>query len=199
MRSNQKGQPWPQGIVPYITDNAYNGEEKEKIIDGLNSIGEQMKNCVRFVPRTNQKDYVHIMPTGKGCSSMVGKRQQGGQQILSLDQNCLSRHAIVHEASHALGFDHTQCRSDRDRFLDILMNNVEPGMEHNFDKKDTNNELVGFDYYSVLIYSPKAFSKNGQPTMQPKDPKNTRLLQDDERPQLSKHDIEMIRRLYKCR
>lgn len=130
---------------------------------------------------------------------MVGKFQKGGQQILSLDHNCLSRHAIVHEASHALGFDHTQCRSDRDRFLDIFLNNVQPGMGHNFDKKNTNNELVGFDYYSVLIYSPKSFSKNGLPTMQPKDPINTRLLEDDERPQLSKLDVEMIRRLYKCR
>lgn len=164
-------------------------------------MSQQTNNCVRYVPRSNQQDYVMIRPTNQGqngCNSAIGKSPRGGEQVVSLDRACLTPHAIIHEATHALGFDHTQCRSDRDKFVDIMFNNVLQGMEHNFDKKSTNNELVGFDFESVLIYPPKAFTKNGQPTMQTKDPIKTRLYEDNERNQLSLFDIQMIRRLYKC-
>ena len=161
-----------------------------------------MNNCVRYVPRTNQPDYVFITKTDQGdngCNSAIGKSPRGGPQTISLDSACLTPHAIIHEATHALGFDHTQCRSDRDKFVDVLWNNIKPGFEHNFKTKETNNQLVGFDYESILIYSPKSFSKNGQPTMQPKDPVKYRLYEDNERNELSRLDKEMIRRLYQCR
>lgn len=180
---------------------SYTSQEKGKIVDALNHISRQTSNCVRFVPRSNQLDYVLIRPTNQGnngCSSPVGKSPRGGVQIISLDTDCLTPHGIIHEATHALGFDHTQCRSDRDKYVNVLWNNILPTFDHNFDKKETNNQLVGFDYQSVLIYAPRSFSKNGQPTIQLKNSINGRLSEDNERNELSKFDIEMIRRLYHC-
>lgn len=45
------------------------------------------------------------------------------------------------------------------------------GRENNFEKAQSSlidNQGVGYDYRSVMHYSANAFSKNGQPTIDPK-------------------------------
>ena len=109
----------------------------------------------------------------------------------------MSQQPTIHEATHALGFDHTQCRSDRDNYVQMLFNNIQPQYKFAFEKMKTNNQLIPFDFHSVMIYSPKDFSINNQPTIEPKDPKVT-LLNANQRNELRKLDIEMIRKFYKC-
>ena len=157
----------------------------------------QLNNCVKFVRRSKEKNFVHVWK-GKGCNSAVGMK--GGEQFLSLGDNCVLDRIVQHEFTHALGFDHTQCRSDRDKYVDILWNNIIEDSKHNFDRYDkTNNELVPFDYYSIMIYSPYSFAiDTKKPTMAPKHPQSERLLNDEEKLKLSKNDIEMIKKFYKC-
>ena len=157
----------------------------------------QVDNCVKFVPRSDEEDYVHVMK-GEGCHSLIGMK--GGEQILSLGDKCVLDRIVRHEFTHALGFDHTQCRSDRDDYVDILWDNIIQEHKHNYDKYDmTNNELVPFDYYSIMIYEPYSFAiDTKKPTMAPKHPQTERLLNDDEKLKLSPSDIEMIKKLYKC-
>jgi hypothetical protein len=58
--------------------------------------------CIRFKPRTNERDYVQIY-SGNGCSSNMGRI--GGKQRVSLrKQGCLSKGTIMHELIHALGY-----------------------------------------------------------------------------------------------
>lgn len=58
----------------------------------------EQHTCVRFVERTYQEDYVHIM-SGEGCSSHMGKI--GDVQELSLDRDgCFARGIIMHELIH---------------------------------------------------------------------------------------------------
>ena len=54
----------------------------------------------RFVPRTNQRDYIHIQK-GQGCSSSVGR--VGGSQQVSLGRGCVYKGIVEHELMHALG------------------------------------------------------------------------------------------------
>lgn len=61
----------------------------------------------------------------------------------------------------------------------------------------TNNQLFPFDFRFLMIYSPKDFSINNQPTIVPKDPK-ARLLNTNQMNKLRKLDIEMIRKFYIC-
>ena len=52
-----------------------------------------------------------------------------------------------------------------------------------------------YDYKSVMHYDNKAFSKNGQDTIQVKDKPEIRLGKEK---QLSRIDIRQINKLYKC-
>lgn len=204
-RAQFKPQPWPKGIVPYVIAKEYSKTQRQKIIKGLNLIAKQTNNCVRFIPRTNQKDYVNIYKGGKGCLTEMGKSPKGGQQYMMLDDGCVpewdksgevSQETVIHEAGHALGFDHTHNRSDRDKYVKIFPENIQPDQKYAFKKANTNNELVGFDFYSVMIYEQNAFSKNGKDTMRPIG--NFKIPSKRERSQLSKTDIEMIRKFYRC-
>ena len=63
------------------------------------------------------------------CWSAVGQAQSTGAQQLSLDRSgCLTKDTIQHEFLHALGFVHEQTRPDRDAYVKILYENVEPSM-----------------------------------------------------------------------
>ena len=60
------------------------------------------------------------------CFSAVGR--QGGRQELSVGGTCtFARGTIMHEMMHAVGFHHEQTRTDRDQFVTIFFQNIQPG------------------------------------------------------------------------
>lgn len=63
-----------------------------------------------------------------------------------------------------------QCTYDRDEYVKILWENIEPHHEHNF-QKYTNAQVTNFnttyDYYSIMHYDAYGFSTNGKPTIVP--------------------------------
>ena len=64
--------------------------------------------------------------TLSSCWSFVGRR--GGKQVVSLARSgCLYHHTVQHELLHALGFNHEQTRSDRDKHIRVLLQNVVSG------------------------------------------------------------------------
>lgn len=60
------------------------------------------------------------------CSSSVGN-QQVGKQRLSIGKNCDRFGIVEHEFLHALGFDHEQSRADRDDYVNIMWDRIQPG------------------------------------------------------------------------
>lgn len=131
----------------------------------------------RFVPRTNQRDYIHIVK-GSGCSSSVG-RVGRGQQV-SLGRGCVYKGIVEHELMHALGeqsgcffwwnqtywfspgFWHEQSRADRDQNVRILWDNINPSMKYNFMKyslTQISHLNAPYDTCSVMHYNGKAFSR----------------------------------------
>lgn len=141
-------------------------EQIEKIEAALKVYHE--KTCVRFRPyKKGDKDFITVKGDSPGCWSYVGKHGEG-QVVNFQSPGCLRRGTIIHEFMHALGFYHQQSATDRDEWVTIVWDNITPGREHNFDKYD--NETVTdygvlYDYGSVMHYSAKAFSKNGEPTI----------------------------------
>jgi hypothetical protein len=53
-----------------------------------------------------------------------------GPQDLSLDRaGCVTRNTAMHEFLHAFGMVHEQTRADRDKYVEILYENIEPGIK----------------------------------------------------------------------
>lgn len=93
---------------------------------------------------------------------------------------------------------HEQNREERDGFVNIRYNNVEPDKRKNFEKAKSGEATgfgVGYDYGSVMHYSSVAFSVNGKPTIDAKMKTNEKMGQ---RNGFSRKDIEKINKMYKC-
>uniref|UniRef100_A0A665UBS5 Metalloendopeptidase n=1 Tax=Echeneis naucrates TaxID=173247 RepID=A0A665UBS5_ECHNA len=177
--------------VPYVIASHYSSRERSIIERGLQSFTDV--SCIRFIRRSNQRDYLSIQ-SHNGCYSYVGRR--GYAQTLSLDRRgCLYHSTVQHELLHALGFNHEQCRSDRDQHIRILWENIQSGLEYAFDKLNTLNLNTPYDYNSVMQYHRYAFSGNNKPTMVPIPNANVEF---GTASQMSSNDISRLNRLYKC-
>ncbi|KAI4830846.1 hypothetical protein KUCAC02_002451 [Chaenocephalus aceratus] len=191
-----RGCLWPKATdgnvyVPYRISNQYSQRERQTIVQGLRSFAAS--TCIRFTPHNRQSDFVNIQ-SRSGCFSFIGRR--GRSQVLSLSRRgCVYFQIIQHEMLHALGFDHEQTRSDRDRHVRILLQNVIPGMESNFRRIRTRNLGTPYDYNSVMHYDRFAFSRNRQPTIIPIPDNNVAI---GRATQMSLTDILRVNRLYRC-
>ena len=153
---------WPDGVVPYEIDRALPDAQRSAVAEAVAHWNSFTRLAV--VPRTSEPDYVRFVPAG-GCTSMVGR--QGGPQNLTLGTGCFFGQA-THELGHAAGLWHEQSREDRDEFVRIVWENVDPAQRHNFDQHITDGDDVGpYDYGSIMHYPPVSFSINGQPTIVP--------------------------------
>lgn len=177
--------------VPYVISNQYSSRERCIIERGLKSFAS--RTCIRFRRRKREEDFLDIQ-SREGCYSYVGR--QGGGQVVSLNrQGCVYHEIVQHELLHALGFDHEQTRSDRDKHVRILFENIIPGLEYAFRKIETNNLGTPYDYSSVMQYGRYAFSKNRKPTIIPIPNSNVEIGRSK---QMSRLDILRINRLYGC-
>ncbi|XP_069481361.1 embryonic protein UVS.2-like [Ambystoma mexicanum] len=187
---------WPKSSdgtvkVAYTLSSTYSSADVSAITDAMQEFSTL--TCIRFVNRTTESNYLQIQSVD-GCWSYVGK--SGGGQAVSLSGGCLSKGTIQHELNHALGFYHEQSRSDRDNYVTIVTANISPGNGGNFNKENTNNLGLEYDFASVMHYGKYAFSSTyGQPTIIPKPNSDTPIGQ---RNGLSNLDVSKINTLYQC-
>ncbi|XP_077993943.1 uncharacterized protein LOC144447737 [Glandiceps talaboti] len=186
---------WRDGIVYYSIDERFESDARERILVALGEF--EKTTCLQFKERTDENDYVKFT-TDKGCSSAVGR--SGGMQIITIGGNCNKKlGSILHEIMHAIGFHHEQSRTDRDEYVEILLQNVFPGFKQNFDLYD--HKLIDplgapYDYGSLLHYPEDAFIKRaGTKTIIPKKKTDVKLGQCS---YFSEVDLYKINKLYKC-
>ena len=156
------------------------------------------------------------------CWSYMGKTKTSGAQDLSIAlPGCVTQSIVIHELLHAVGFAHEQTRPDRDSFVTINWGNVQSGTENNFRLYSTSDvstfnqpydmrknkrrrsygrrRSVSFSFYlaSIMHYRWNAFSKNGQPTVLPKQSGVDRNLLGSSQ-QMTSLDIQKVKAYYGC-
>ncbi|XP_074753569.1 meprin A subunit beta [Athene noctua] len=185
---------WPH-VIPYVLDDSLEMNAKGLILKAFEQY--RLKTCIDFKPWEGEENYISVFK-GSGCWSSVGNQQEGLQQ-LSIGANCDRIGTIQHEFLHALGFWHEQSRSDRDDYVSIVWDNIQPGKDHNFLKyNDTTSDSlnVPYDYTSVMHYSQNAFRNGTEPTIITNIPDFMDVI--GQRMDFSDYDLQKLNRLYNC-
>ncbi|XP_032527408.2 uncharacterized protein LOC116777797 [Danaus plexippus] len=193
---------WKHGIVPFFIDpNTYDSILAETILKAFEYI--EKVTCIRLqrlrerptdVQSLQNVEWLYISnPLGlKQCVHSNERKPNSGVQMVVFGYDCLSQGEISHEIMHVLGFSHEHTRSDRDKHIDILWDNIKPGYKKYFEiRKDDPLLVLPYDYKSVLHYPSRAFSKNGQQTV-----KAQAAVKIGQREALSALDVEKIGMIY---
>lgn len=157
--TTRTGAGWTNALVPFVIGA---GVDRTKVLQAI--AHWQQLTAFKFVERATDFIGDSIVFTSKAnvCQSMVGR--VGGQQPIELGSGCTKGH-IIHEIGHAIGFLHEQSRNDRDQYVRILYENINPAMHHNFDIYADSEDVGTYDFASIMHYPLNAFSMNGLNTI----------------------------------
>ncbi|OWA50927.1 putative Zinc metalloproteinase nas-7 [Hypsibius exemplaris] len=192
---NDKTARWKSGVIPYNVSEKFSKAERELIEGTLKATSVATDGCIRFVPWTLQADYLSII-RGFACFSSVGF--QGGLQLLSLRNGCVENSGVIqHVLMHALGFYHENARVDRDDFITLNEDNIDPAVsKDSFGKYvSSKQDELPYDITSITHYPFNVFAVDpALPTIVPKL-RGGKIGQTDG---LSDLDVHKIRKAYGC-
>lgn len=184
---NGSGFRWTGGVVPYVIDAGL--PSQSRMTTAMSDIAAATAG-ITFVLRTSETDYIHFQDD-TGCSSAIGR--QGGEQVINFGSGCSTGNAR-HEILHALGLYHEQSRCDRDDFVEVHLDQVESGKEHNFDKVCSGATDHGeYNEGSIMHYGPNFFAIGSLPTLTSKRGRDAEMGQ---RAALASTDIATLNLLY---
>ncbi|MBM3813643.1 MAG: hypothetical protein FJW20_18620 [Acidimicrobiia bacterium] len=155
---------WPGGVMPYVIDEAV--PNQARITDAIAHWNNNLGNTVRLAPWTNEAYYVRfVRPSSAGtCSSYVGMIRVANQAI-NIGDYCGTGN-VIHEIGHAFGLFHEHTREDRNSFVTIMFENINPSATGNFNQQiATSDDIGAYDYGSIMHYGATSFSINGQPAI----------------------------------
>ncbi|XP_070578756.1 blastula protease 10-like [Ptychodera flava] len=189
---------WPGGIIPYEF-NTLDASMVPYVEFAMEEWAE--KTCIEFVPYpapgVNHLGKISFI-NGVGCYAYMGFRNQ--TRPVSLQKvACQSEGVALHEIGHTIGLMHEHVRHDRDGFVSINEENIQPGTEGNFVKRDPlANGAIPFyyDVCSVMHYNSRAFSTNGQPTIVANHSDYQAIM--GKQLGLTHFDHEMVNFMYSC-
>ncbi|VDM95703.1 unnamed protein product, partial [Onchocerca ochengi] len=145
--------------IKYVLDSSLDLNDEELVMKALNEI--ESKTCIKFElariqPNESHLLYVKIFESDLCGLSYIGRVEDVNPIYLSFTCN-ETIGLIIHETLHALGVNHQQLRSDRDDYLTVNWENINPKLYDYFavsDSKKFTSYGVSYDYYSIMHYGP---------------------------------------------
>ncbi|GAU89625.1 hypothetical protein RvY_02155 [Ramazzottius varieornatus] len=201
---------WPDpSYVPYKISSDYTPAEERIIHDSMDQIFYDTLGCVRFALYNSTsdkgKDYVEINPAVDGtCWSYPGLLPSNGDGqklgISSGKYGCThSKRLVMKTLFHVLGKRSEHNRPDRDDYLDMHLENLDPTFAPfaPFQKYlDSTVYYQGFpyDYNSITHHLPTAYAKPGSTVFSVRDSSKTI----GDKPRLSYWDCYAMSMQYQC-
>jgi hypothetical protein len=182
---------WEEREIPYGIATSL--PQPERVEDALRYLAKHTP--LVFVPLIDQPDGIVFEPGKEHCLSALGKT--GGRQPIRLAPDC-GRTEVLHEILHALGFLHEHSRHDRDRYVEVLWDNIDPRFRDQFrvapETLDDPARGTPFDANSVMLYPPTLFAKApGLVTLRSRSDRPIAPVRDG----LSRGDVQRIRDVYR--
>lgn len=118
---------WPDGLVPYRFPPEFIERDRSAVLSAMEIFRKE--TCIKFLyKRSNHTEHILFRKSEAGCGTLVGYRaNQTEPTEVFLTERCLQLSgAIQHELLHVLGIWHEQSRPDRDEYVEIIWDNIQP-------------------------------------------------------------------------
>uniref|UniRef100_A0AAG5DKR8 Metalloendopeptidase n=1 Tax=Anopheles atroparvus TaxID=41427 RepID=A0AAG5DKR8_ANOAO len=153
----QDAYKWVKGIVPYEIDTVFSKPQVAQILQAMGEITS--RSCVRFIKRAGHREFLNITGSPTGCWATLGMNALSNQVNLH-PEGCMRTGEIVHQLLHVLGLTHPQSRPDRDFYVLVQQDSIDPTQAHNLNKYQQgviDDFGIPYDYESILHCQPDAF------------------------------------------
>ncbi|XP_052832591.1 uncharacterized protein LOC128250767 isoform X3 [Octopus bimaculoides] len=190
---------WPNNTILYQFSPEMTKKEKAAVQYASNQY--MYLSCIRFV-NMNTSDGKAIMAKMKHQGSVLFKGgskncfAQIGFFNSQRSARCCSAETCLHELGHILGLAHEHKRKDRDNYIRVMFENIQGEFRNRMLSENTHDKS-DFDFQSVMLYGPMAFSQEKKNIYQVLDPDQLYLI--DYHKTLSHYDAQDINNLYNCR
>ncbi|MBI4423069.1 MAG: hypothetical protein HY554_05050 [Elusimicrobia bacterium] len=191
-------QYWPGGKLPVVFDPAIEPSQRELFFEACREWEAVAR--VRCVPRLRESGYLQVV-VGEGCWSHVGYRRGflwwWEERKLSLGEGCWTRGVILHELGHAFGFMHEQQRGDRDDYIRVLWDNIEPERHPQYQVVEGYTLGTPYDFESIMHYWRDEFAKEpGLPAFEGREGYEDQARWAGRRERLSESDAKAMSLVY---
>lgn len=143
---------WNGGHVPYVLSPTLPGNFRYAISIAMERFGSS--SCIHFVPRTYEPQYVNFI-FGQNCRTYMDPYRP--EQVIQLGGPCDSAALIMHLIGHLLGMTHEHQRVDRDGYVQVFLQNIEPKSMNNYLRFPSPLQSFGqlrypYDSMSIMHY-----------------------------------------------
>ncbi len=185
--------PWEFGIVPITFASEVSDTDRIRFFSACEWWRPAGVLCVA---RTNEPVWVNVQRSGEGCFAKVGMGA-AGPQVINLATGCWTQGIIAHEIGHAIGLIHEHQRPDRDTYVTINLDRVEPDARSNFTRIVTGRMWGPYDFGSLMHYGRTAFGEPvGSETITPRPEYTQQAASMGQRSRVTDLDLAAVTSIY---